>query len=86
MTEFPAAASHRPAHLFGCQLGVLLRLCTRADHLARSKYQRSGLWLADAHDDSSKTLQYRAAEADALATEAVPQYSLSSPCDCADSD
>lgn len=38
------------------QLGVVLRLCSRHNHLARSKDQCSRLWLTDTHDHSSKTL------------------------------
>lgn len=42
--------------LAGCKLGVILRLGTGNDHLARGEDQSGGLGLTDTHDDGGKTL------------------------------
>ena len=41
----------------GRQLGVVLRLGTRDDHLARSEDQRGGLGFPDTHDHGRETLR-----------------------------
>ena len=38
------------------KLRIILRLCTRDDHLARGKDQGSSLWFTNSHDDSGETL------------------------------
>jgi len=42
--------------LAGCKFGVILRLGTGDDHLARGEDQSGGLGLTDTHDDGGKTL------------------------------
>ncbi len=38
------------------KLRIILGFCAGHDHLARSKYERSSLWIANTHDNRSKTL------------------------------
>lgn len=40
----------------GCQLGIILGLGTSDHHFTTGKDQSCGLWLANAHDNRSKTL------------------------------
>ena len=39
-----------------CEFGHFLRLCASDDHFARSKDERSRLWLSNSHNDRSESL------------------------------
>lgn len=42
--------------LSGCELGIVFRLRTSDDHLARGKYQRGSFGFPDTHDHGRETL------------------------------